>query len=591
MPNPRNVRKKRNEKRNEYSIKKIIVAIVILIFLIILITFLSIKIKNSMSNKQISYKKLEYEYFILYDINNKAGVINKKGDKIIENKYSEIYIPNEEKDVFFCYDENDDLTILNERNEKIFTEYEEVNFLRTSDISITDFEEDVLKYRENDKFGLIDLDGYKLTEAIYQSISSLKNKSGAILAKKDNKYGILDNRGNIIIDFKYDEIIGDGYCSQIDGYKKTGYITKEKTKTGDLYGYIDYKGKVILEPKYESIERALEYSNDEIYLICMNRGKKGVYKNKKRIIEFNYQNIYYSDTSKIFIVQKGNKYGFYNNDGHEILETRYEDYVLAGNYICVTENDTKILYDINGNALNNINYTAMIETDNPEYFIAQKENGDYCIISKNITVDEGFSYLSYAFDDYFIFTDKNGRYGVWKVWEGIKVPSEYEYILKIDGKKALEAKKYNSEETDIYSKNMKIISTISGAIIDTVDENYSVIYSDSEKIYIDKDGDIVSNKQVYPENKIYSIKKDDKWGYTDKSGNMVLECKYDFVTELNEYGFAAIAINGVWGVIDAQGNIVVEPSYKLEIYYMPEFIEKYKIEQTEMLYCVEIIGK
>ena len=50
----------------------------------------------------------------------------------------------------------------------------------------------------------------------------------------------------------------------------------------------------------------------------------------------------------------------------------------------------------------------MIETENPEYFVAQKENGDYCIISKNITVDEGFAYLSYAFEDYFIFTDKNG---------------------------------------------------------------------------------------------------------------------------------------------------------------------------------------
>ena len=59
-------------------------------------------------------------------------------------------------------------------------------------------------------------------------------------------------------------------------------------------------------------------------------------------------------------------------------------------------------------------------------------------------------------------------------------------------------------QTDIYSKNMEIVSTISGAIVDTVDENYAVIYSDSEKIYINKNGEIVSNKEVYPENKIYS---------------------------------------------------------------------------------------
>ena len=590
MSNPRNVRKRRTNQKNEYDIKKIIIAMAILICFIVVIIWGSIKIKNMILDKQISYKQLKYEYFILYDINDKAGVINKNGDKIIENKYSEIYIPNEEKGVFFCYN-NDELVILNERNEEVFTEYEEVSFLRTSDTSITDFEENVLKYKENDKFGLIDLDGYRLTEAIYQSISSLKNKSGAILAKKNDKYGVLDSKGNIIIDFKYDEIVGDGYCSQVDEYKKTGYITKEKTKTGDIYGYIDYKGKIILETKYESVERALEYDNDDIYLICMSRGKKGVYKNKKKIIEFNYQNIYYSDSSNIFIVQKGNKYGFFNNVGDEILETKYKEYKLVGNYICVTENDSKTLYDINGNALNNINYTSMIETENPEYFVAQKENGDYCIISKNITVDEGFAYLSYAFEDYFIFTDKNGKYGVWKVWEGIIVPAEYEYILKIDGKKALEAKKYDSDDTDIYSGNMEIVSTISGAIVDIIDENYSVIYSNSEKIYIDKNGNIVSNTEVYPENQLYSIKNEDGWGYVDKNGNIVLECEYDFVTDLNEYGFAAIATKGVWGVINKEGKIVVEPSYKLEIYYMPEFIGKYKIEQTEMIYCTEILSE
>ena len=588
MANPRNVRKKRNTQKDEYSLTKIIIAIIILILIVVIIIFGITKIRNNSLNKEISYKQINYEYFILYGIDEKAGVINKNGNKIIENKYSEIYIPNEEKGVFFCYDEEGDYIILNERNEKIFTEYEEVTLLRTSDTTITDFEENVLKYKENEKYGLIDLDGYKLTEPIYQSISSLKNKPEAILVKKDDKYGVIDSKGNIIIDYKYDEIIGDGYCSQIDGYEKTGYITKIKTKTGDIFGYIDYRGKVIIEAKYEAIERVLEYNEDDTYLICMNRGKKGVYRNKKIIIPFNYQNIYYSDTSNIFTVQKTNKYGFYSNSGKEILDTKFEEYTLAGNYICVTENNVKTLYDINGNALNNVNYTSMIETENPEYFIAQKDDGNYCIISKNITVDEEFGYLTYAFEDYFIYMNKQGKYGVWKVWEGEKVPAEYEYILKIDGKNALEAKKYDSDQTDIYSKNMEVVSTISGAIVDSIDEKFSVVYSDNEKIYINKDGNIVSNKEVYPENKIYSIKQNDRWGYCDKNGNIVVECEYDFVTELNKYGYAAIATQGVWGVINQNGEIVVEPSYKLEVYYMPEFIAEYKIEQTELIYCIEV---
>ena len=591
MGNGRNVRKKRDNIKNEYSLVKILIAIGIVIAIIALIVFGIIKIFKNSLNKEISYQDSKYEYFVLYDLENKAGIINKSGEEIVKCKYSEIYIPNEEKDVFFCYDEEENLVILNSRNEQILTEYKDISILRTSDTAFIDFEKDVLKYKENDKFGLIDLDGYRLTEPIYQTISILENKPGAILAKKDDKYGILDNKGNIIVDFKYDSISGDGYCSQNDGYTKTGYITKNKTNTGDTFGYIDYKGKVIIETKYESIQRALEYDEEELYLICMNRGKKGVYNAKKKIINFDYQNIYYSDTSNIFIVQKGNKYGFFNKNGKEILAPEFEEYSLVGNYICVTKNEFKTLYDINGNTLNNLNYISMLETENPDYFIAQKENGNYCIINKNITEDENFSFLTYAFDDYFIFINDEGKYGVWQVWHGQVVKPEYEYILKIEGKNALEAKKYESDETDIYSKNMEIVSTISGAIVDTVDENFSVIYSNSEKIYIGKDGNIVSNEQVYPDNNIYSVKKDDYWGFIDQNGQMVIKPEYDFVTEINEYGYAAIATKGVWGVINETGEIIVDPSYSLNVYYMPELVGQYKLEHTDTLHCIEVEGE
>ena len=62
--------------------------------------------------------------------------------------------------------------------------------------------------------------------------------------------------------------------------------------------------------------------------------------------------------------------------------------------------------------------------------------------------------------------------------------SKYDQILRIEGKNALEALNLNTNQTDIYSSKMEVVSTISGAIVDKVDENYSVIYSDSEKIYI-----------------------------------------------------------------------------------------------------------
>lgn len=588
--------KGRNTRENRKSIKDNIqdldmkkVGIVFgIILVIVLAIFIGIKIKKNSTNLKISNSEIKYKYFVVYDLNNKAGVIDKKANELIKAKYADIYIPNPQEAVFFCYDENDNYKVLNERAEEIFTEYEKVSPLRTSDEMIISFEKDVLRYEKDGKFGLVQIDGYKITNPEYESIYSLENKPGAILVKKDGKYGILDSNGNIVIDFKYDQIIGDGYCSEKTGYEKAGYITKLKSSSGDLFGYVDYKGKVLIEAKYESIQRALEYEEDDIYLICMNKGKKGVYKNKKQIINFDYQNIYYSDVSNIFAVKKVDKYGFFNNKGKKILDAEFEDYTIAGNYISTVRNGIRKLYDINGNSLNNVNYVSMIETGNPEYFIAEKEEGGYCIIGKSIIVDENFKALTYAFEDYFIFTNQTGKLGVLKVWEGTVIEAKYDFILKVEGKNALEAVIMNENQTDIYSSKMEIVATINSAIVDTVNENYAVIYSDSEKIYINKNGEIVSNKEVYPENKIYSVKVNGKWGYVDKNGKTVIEPIYDFVTELNEYGYAAIATEGVWGVINEKGQVIVEPSYELVIYYMPEFVGKYKLEQSDTVHCIEV---
>ena len=223
MGKGRNTRKTRNSTIQDLDIKKIAIVLGIILFIVLAI-FIGIKIKKNSTNRKISNSESKYKYFVFYDLNNKAGVIDKKSNELIKSKYSDIYIPNPEEAVFFCYDENDNYKVLNERAEEIFTEYEKVSPLRTSDEMIISFEKDVLKYEKDGKFGLVQIDGYKITDADYESIYSLENKPGAILVKKNGKYGVLDSLGNIVIDFKYDQIIGDGYCSEESGYEKTGYI-------------------------------------------------------------------------------------------------------------------------------------------------------------------------------------------------------------------------------------------------------------------------------------------------------------------------------------------------------------------------------
>lgn len=568
---------------------KIILTIIIFIVISLVIVFFVTSDKSNNNNISLeSLNNIPYEYFVMYSKENKAGVISRNGNILIEPEYTEIYIPNQSKDVFFCY-KDDEVIVLNKKAEIIFKEFEEVTCLETSEATELIFEKEVLRYKKDGLYGLINLEGEVLTEAIYEKITSLKNKPGNILVKKDELCGVLNSNGEIIIPIKYDNVVGDEFCQEEYGYMLTGYIVSIKTDTGIMYGYIDYSGKEMIKTEYETITRVLEYDDtNDIYIIARNKGKKGVFKNGKQIIDFNYQSINYSDKSNIFIVEKTKKYGFFTNKGDEILEPKYTNYDIAGDYISVQENENNMLYDLNGNLINKDKYLSMIEVENSSYFIALNEDGYYNIISKDIQIRENYTYVTYAFDDNFIFVNEENKSGVVNVWSGVRIEPNYTTVLNIEGTKLVEARDDVTGNVDIYNSKMEKILTISGGIVEKVDENYTVIYSQTERVYVNNNGDIVQNTEVFPDNKLFAVKQNDKWGFADKSGKVVVQCDYDMVTAFNEYGFAGVMQAGKWGVINENGEIVANPSYEIETYYFPSFVGEYKIEYTDTKHCVEI---
>ena len=284
--------------------KKIIIGICILIIIIGIIIFGVNKMRSS-KNFELDYpEEFVYQYFVMYS-GEKAGVIDRKGNLLIDAKYQDIFIPNQSKDVFIAYEDEDNYKIFNKDGKEILKDYEDVTYLETSEPTELVLEKNVLRYKENNLYGLIDLDGNKITEAIYEKVSSLTSKPGNICVKKDGLYGVINSKGEEIIPVKYNSISGDDYCTEAYGYTLAGYIVSLKTDTGIMYGYIDYTGKEILKPEYETITRALEYEDkDDLYLIVRNNGKKGVFKNGKQIIDFNYQSINYLNKGNIFVVEK-----------------------------------------------------------------------------------------------------------------------------------------------------------------------------------------------------------------------------------------------------------------------------------------------
>ena len=234
--------------KNENGNIKLYLTILVVI-LICILTFVFFKISKNEKIKQENIQ-IKYEYFALYSANEKVGVVNKNGDQIIEPIYTQIYIPNQEKDVFICFDEENNYVILNNKKQELFENFEDVSVIMIAE-EILEMEKEALVYKENEKYGLVNLLGEKITEPIYESIKSLKNKPGNLLVKKDGLCGIVDIKGKEIIPTKYNSIKSDDYSSEIDGYAKTGYIISEKTQTGIIFGYVDYTGKVLIKPKNE----------------------------------------------------------------------------------------------------------------------------------------------------------------------------------------------------------------------------------------------------------------------------------------------------------------------------------------------------
>lgn len=558
--------------------KKNIITIIILIIIIAIIV--GIFIYKGIMEKEKEYNIAEvnkYNYFSLKE-NEKFGVIDNQGNIIIEPQYDDVKIPNPEKNVFICY-EGQTTKVMNDKKEQIYTEYNNITPLVLKNVS-TDlrYEKSVLKYEEDGKYGLISLEGKKITNPIYEEIDTLQYKEGEFVIKKDNKYGIMNMNGYVIINPEYDNIKADAYYSPDTGYKNDGYIVSNTTDEGYRYGYIDNEGNKILDTNYNDLYR-INYEG-ETYLICAENGKYGLFNKDKNIIPNEYQAITYIEGDNLCLVQKGKKYGIITLEGSMILQVRYNQIDINGDYIYTTDENSEIkVYDKKGNEVEvNQNTTISTIQENPEYKIyIDTSNGTtlYSIYQGENKITNGnYNYIGYLSNNNYIASRQNEKLGVIDQNENIKLEMKYDTIRKIDGTNLVEADIQSTNTIEIYNSNLEKIAEMNNATL-TVEENYIKLSSTTEIRYFDLEGKEKQNTEIFPENTIFAKSQNGKWGFVDKNGQVVVDYQYDEVTEQNEYGFAGVKLNDKWGIVDKNGKIIVEPTYEINTEETPEFIGTY----------------
>ncbi len=200
---------------------------------------------------------------------------------------------------------------------------------------------DLITFSQNEKWGIKDKNGNIIIDPIYLKMIRLGDSSWIVQNKK-RKFGLIDNKGNILVPIKYNH--ADRVVSK---FAKFG--------NNNDYGIYDENGKIIVKPEYSKI--------DILY-------------------------------GQMFLTYKNYKYGIVGYDGKIILENDFDDIYMP------KPNVMRIEYEGKWYELEQVNAQTLTLPADAKTNLATKEDLDLRNIVVNTGVMSGYSVLT--FSDYLI---------------------------------------------------------------------------------------------------------------------------------------------------------------------------------------------
>ena len=269
----------------------------------------------------------------------KYGIIDNEGKIVVEPKYVDIdVLGKDNKSGFVVKDDTAKYGIIDYSNNKVLDiKYDSINKIYGNDVYLVtvngkqklvnkenedvltngfDSIKQILSNQENavifvkaNKCGVMDFSGKVLVEAQYDDLK--ETKTGTFIAKKADKYGIINIENQIKVDFEYTSIV---YNEKADIYI---------TENSDLISNILNSN---LETKITGI--LVELNENKGYLKLRINDEYKYYNFKfeeKREID-----IFHNKT--LFLSKKDGKYGYVDKDGKIIVGYTYDDAVEQNEY-------------------------------------------------------------------------------------------------------------------------------------------------------------------------------------------------------------------------------------------------------------------
>ena len=314
----------------------------------------------------------KHGFIVSNKVNNKYyyGYINYLGEKILDTKYSEIIRiqdTNSKDDIYLIANSDVKSSFYKNNKEIIKSNYEDIQY---------DIANKKLILQKNQKQGIADLngkiiipieydniivagscinaqkngevilfkpDGAKIQNNNLISMFQTENEKFIICVNNEEKYGIIDNNENQIIENKYFFL----------SYLWEDYFI---AKNENYFGIINSSNEIILNFEYDSLQKVEQTNiieglknNKKIYL---NKNLKQIkeFEDIKRKMDNNYLKLYsitqkelmYLDkdgniienidylNTKLFAKEENGKWGFINKAGEFIVNAKF-DYVTEFN--------------------------------------------------------------------------------------------------------------------------------------------------------------------------------------------------------------------------------------------------------------------
>lgn len=418
-------------KLNKKKVFATIIAIIVFIMIIV-------SLKNLFSNNDNTKDVSSLTTYISAYENGKWGIIDNKGNKVIDCNYDEmVIVPDKNEPIFICVEDtnysNESYTtkVLNEKGEKILTEYKNIQPIENTDGSNIWYENNILKYQKDNKYGLINFEGKEILAANYDNIYALQGIEKSVIVEKDGKKGLVStSMGEVIIPVEYVEISSltktydDGYIVRNDA-NKLGIISPDKTTildakydeiknvAGNNYyvvvengtlEVVDKKGNVVLNSGFETIE---EINSDNF--IITRGGMFGVIsKTGENLIDAKYEDLKPAFSNN-YIAKSNGKYGIINNSSSEVLGFNYEkiDYIKEADFFTAEKSD--FTTDIINSSFETVLSSIIVsELNTEDGYLRIRKDGEYKYY--NLKLEEKTNKEVLATNTLFLIKE-NGKYG------------------------------------------------------------------------------------------------------------------------------------------------------------------------------------